>query len=71
MPSNAKSFSKQINSQMRQGRGVVVDGYSMPPEHRAINDFLRRGAAANTWETDPAGRVTHCEGEPVEGEAQG
>lgn len=63
--SDEKSFSKRINEELRSSRGVVVDGYHVPEGHRAINDFLRRGAARGTWETTPDGTLTHRDGEPV------
>ncbi len=60
-------FAKRINEELRAGKGQRVGNVQIPEEHRAINRFLREGAAANTFETDLAGRVTHVDGEPVPG----
>ena len=60
-------FAKKINAELRAGRGVVVDGYSMPEEHRAMNDFIRSEAGRNTFEQDlESGKITHVNGQPLD-----
>lgn len=63
---SADDFSQIVNSQMRSGRGVVVNFHQTPPGHREVNQAIRLAAAQNTVELDiSTGQVTHRDGEPV------
>lgn len=64
---SSEDFSKQVNSEMRAGRGVVVNFHREPEGHREVNAAIRSGAARGAVELDiSTGQVTHRDGEPVE-----
>lgn len=68
-----KDGHKSINQQLREARGVTVDGYSAREEHKGLNAYIRKAAARNTWTQElGTGKITHVNGEPVsQGEGRG